>query len=76
MNKGTAGAIGLILLWVAFACFFIAFHPGGLIMPNGKAARNPRDVIVWLMQRFAMPAAQAQQSDTAPSPTDTGPQTE
>jgi len=52
MGKGAAGAIALILLWVAFASFFVAFHPGGITV-NGHPAQNPRDVILWLMQRFA-----------------------
>lgn len=58
MNKGTSGALALILLWVAFAAFFVAFHPGGIRdqmfvtkdNPNGQAS-NPRDVVIWLIKR-------------------------
>lgn len=52
MNKGTAGALALILLWLTFTLWFVAFHPGG-IQVNGHPARNPRDVILWYIQRFA-----------------------
>lgn len=53
MGKGASGAMALVLLWVAFACFFTAFHPGGLIMGNGNQAQNPRDVIIWFMERIS-----------------------
>jgi hypothetical protein len=52
VNKSTAGAIGLVLLWVGFASLFVAFHPGGIEV-NGHKARNPRDVILWFIQRVA-----------------------
>jgi hypothetical protein len=52
MGQGASGALALILFWIAFTCFFVAFHPGG-IQVNGHAAQNPRDVILWLMQRIA-----------------------
>jgi hypothetical protein len=52
LNKGTAGALALILLWLSMMAFFVAFHPGGLQV-NGHAAQNPRDVILWFMQRIA-----------------------
>jgi len=52
MNKTTAGAIGLVLLWVGFAMLFVAFHPGGIEV-NGKPAKNPRDVILWFIQKVA-----------------------
>lgn len=73
MNKGTAGALALILLWVAFASFFIAFHPGGIRddmfknsnNPNGQAS-NPRDVLIWLIKRAIQgPAQSSQQSQPA-----------
>jgi hypothetical protein len=41
---------------MSFACFFVAFHPGGLRI-NDHAAQNPRDVILWFMQRAATGAA-------------------
>lgn len=50
MGSGASGALALILLWLAFLCFFVAFHPGG-IQVNGHDAQNPKDVILWLMQR-------------------------
>lgn len=52
MGKNAAGALALVLLWLAFAAFFVAFHPGGLEL-NGHAAQNPRDVVLWFMQRAA-----------------------
>jgi len=52
MSQSAAGAVALLLLWLAFACFFIAFHPGGIEV-NGHPARNPRDVILWFMQRVS-----------------------
>lgn len=57
MNQGVAGALALILLWLSFAAFFVAFHPGGLTV-NGKPAENPRDVILWFMQRAAQGTGQ------------------
>lgn len=53
MGQGAAGALALVLIWVAFIAFFVAFHPGGLTLANGQSAQNPRDVILWLMQRVA-----------------------
>jgi hypothetical protein len=60
VNKGAAGALALILLWVAFAAFFVAFHPGGIrdnMFKSDKnplgTARNPRDVLIWLIKRGA-----------------------
>lgn len=52
MGKGAAGALALLLMWIAFVCFFVAFHPGGIEV-NGHSAQNPRDVILWFMQRIA-----------------------
>lgn len=52
MNKGVAGALALVLLWIAFVAFFVAFHPGGLQI-DGHPAQNPRDVILWLIRRAA-----------------------
>ncbi len=58
MNKGASGALALILLWVAFVAFFVAFHPGGIKDPmfvtkdNPQGyARNPPDVIIWMIKR-------------------------
>jgi hypothetical protein len=53
MGQGAAGALALVLIWLAFVSFFVAFHPGGLTLANGSPAQNPRDVVLWLMQRAA-----------------------
>jgi hypothetical protein len=52
MSKGVAGAFGLILLWMAFVAFFVAFHPGGIKLADGTPAQNPRDVVIYLIQRL------------------------
>jgi hypothetical protein len=77
MSKGTTGALALILLWVAFAAFFVAFHPGGIKDDIFKAkgnpqgnARNPRDVLIWLIKRATSGASttasdSTQQADTS-----------
>jgi hypothetical protein len=52
VSKGVAGAFGLILLWMAFVAFFVAFHPGGIKLADGTPAQNPRDVILYLIQRL------------------------
>lgn len=61
MSKGVYGAFALILLWVAFASFFVAFHPGGLRSdtfmdpqnnPKGYA-RNPRDVLLYFIEKWS-----------------------
>jgi hypothetical protein len=58
VNKGASGALALIMLWLAFASFFVAFHPGGIRDPmfvttdNPQGyARNPPDVIIWMIKR-------------------------
>ena len=71
MSKGASGALALILLWVSFAAFFVAFHPGGIRddlfkndkNPNGLA-KNPRDVLIWLIKRAASGDQSQQASDT------------
>jgi hypothetical protein len=76
VNKGATGALALILLWVAFASFFVAFHPGGIRddmfksknNPQG-AAHNPRDVLIWLIKRATQGA---QPSDSSGSPDSSG----
>jgi hypothetical protein len=50
VGQGASGALALLLFWLAFLGFFVAFHPGGLEL-NGHKAQNPRDVFLWLMQR-------------------------
>lgn len=54
MPQGARFAIALVILWTAFACFFVAFHPGG-IQVNGKPAQNPTDVFKYLMQNLVNP---------------------
>ena len=68
MNKGVSGALALILLWVAFAAFFVSFHPGGITDPsfitetNPKGqARNPVDVLLWLIKRATQGVAPKEQ---------------
>lgn len=60
MNKGAAGGLALVLLWIGFVAFFVAFHPGGLQI-DGHAAQNPRDVILWLIRRAASGPPQSAQ---------------
>lgn len=69
MGEGANGALGLLLMWIAFVCFFVAFHPGGLEV-NGHKAQNPVDVIIWLMQRIATGKSQAGASATADTASD------
>lgn len=61
MSKGVAGAIAVILLWIGFVAFYVAFHPGGITSPmfvdktnnpNG-AARNPRDVMLYFIELWS-----------------------
>lgn len=59
MSKGVAGAAALVLLWLAFVAFYVAFHPGGIRSktfvskdnPQGLA-QNPRDVIIYFIQQL------------------------
>lgn len=77
MNKSAGGALALILLWVAFAAFFVAFHPGGISDPmfvtssNPKGyARNPVDVITWLIKRATQgPSASSSNAPTTDAST-------
>lgn len=41
-------ALGFLLLWLMGIAFFAAFHPGG-VMVEGKPAKNPADVLRYLM---------------------------
>lgn len=50
-SNGTRLAIALILLWLAFFCFYVAFHPGGVQL-DGHPAQNPTDVIKALIQNL------------------------
>jgi len=84
VNKGVSGALALILLWVAFASFFVAFHPGGIRdqmfvnkdNPSGQAS-NPRDVLIWLIKRAIQgPTGASSTSDTQTPPSDTQTQTQ
>lgn len=79
MNNGASGALALILLWVAFAAFFVAFHPGGIADPmfvtpgNPKGfARNPVDVLVWLIKRATQGGSNAS-ATAVPADTTTTP---
>jgi uncharacterized spore protein YtfJ len=37
---------------MAFVAFFVAFHPGGIKLADGTPAQNPRDVILYLIQKM------------------------
>lgn len=41
--------MAIILLWIAGAGFFVAFHPNGVTDPDGKEAKNPSDVLKYFM---------------------------
>lgn len=74
MSKGVAGAFGLILLWMAFVAFFVAFHPGGIKLADGTPAQNPRDVVLYLIQRLTGGFGESKTSTStadqnSPSPT-------
>lgn len=77
MNKGASGALALILFWIAFTSFFVAFHPGGIRDPmfvntdNPQGmARNPADVLIWMIKRAISggPGAAAGSAATAAAP--------
>lgn len=34
MSKGSRFAAALVLFWIAFTCFYVAFHPGGIQVPG------------------------------------------
>jgi hypothetical protein len=61
MSKGVAGAIAVVLLWIGFVSFYVAFHPGGITSPmfvdtklNPKGnARNPRDVMLYFIELWS-----------------------
>jgi hypothetical protein len=76
MGKGVAGAFGLILLWLAFVAFFVAFHPGGIKLADGTPAQNPRDVVIYLIQRLTGGFGESKSStatadENAPAPATT-----
>lgn len=82
MNKGAAGALALILLWVAFVAFFVSFHPGGIEDPmfvtptNPKGyARNPVDVILWMIKRATQGPAKTDPTATPSTADSTTPDT-
>jgi hypothetical protein len=73
MDKGASGALALILLWVAFAAFFVSFHPGGIKDPMFISANNPQgyahnpaDVVIWMIKRAINGGPQA--ATTTPAP--------
>lgn len=41
MSKGARFALALLLFWIAFACFYVAFHPGGLLIPGADPDADP-----------------------------------
>lgn len=52
MANSARFAISLVLLWLAFVCLFVAFHPGG-VQVNGRPAQNPSDIIKYGMQKLS-----------------------
>lgn len=54
MTHSARFAISLVVLWIGFACMFVAFHPGG-VQVNGRPAQNPADVIKFGMQKLSAP---------------------
>ena len=42
MSKGSRFALALVLFWLSFACFYVAFHPGGLTRPGADPDYNPQ----------------------------------
>lgn len=61
MSKAVSGAIAVILLWIAFVSFYVAFHPGGITSPMFQdpqnnpegQARNPRDVFLYFVELWS-----------------------
>ncbi len=70
MSDGTKFAIALILFWVAGVCFFVAFHPGG-VMIDGRPAQNPVDVFRYLIGIFVKGSTKTDGGGAA-TPPDTG----
>lgn len=66
MSKGSRFAMALVLFWIAFLCFYIAFHPGGIQVPGpdpstgkGKthSASNPTEVFKQVISNLATKGA-------------------
>lgn len=70
MNDGTNFAIALILFWFAGLCMFVAFHPGGILV-NGRQARNPVDVLRYIMEKANKGTGTSTSGDTSGSTTGT-----
>lgn len=51
MNGAAKFALGIVLLWLAGLCYFLAFHPNGVVL-NGAKVSNPVEVLKWLIQEF------------------------
>lgn len=58
MFGSTKLSFAILLIWVAGLCFFVAFHPGGILIydPNAdggkganRPAKNPAEVLGYLM---------------------------
>lgn len=64
MNGAAKFAFGIVLLWLAGLCFFLAFHPNGVVL-NGQKVSNPVDVLKWLIQEFGTATGTAS-SDSTP----------
>lgn len=62
MSKGSRFAMALLLFWIAFLCFYIAFHPGGIQVPGPDpqtksgthhSASNPSEVFKAIITNLA-----------------------
>jgi hypothetical protein len=47
MGSGIRLAIAILIFFVAFVCFFFAFHPGGV-----QGVSDPNTMLQWLMGEF------------------------
>jgi hypothetical protein len=54
MSHSARFAISLVILWIGFACLFVAFHPGG-VQINGRPAQNPSDITKFAVQKLSAP---------------------
>ena len=63
MNGAAKFALGIVALWLAGLCFFLAFHPNGVVL-NGQKVSNPVEVLKWLIQEFGKATGQASADET------------
>jgi hypothetical protein len=63
MNGAAKFALGIVFLWLAGLCFFLSFHPNGVVL-NGAKVDNPVDVLKWLIQEFGKATGTGTGDDT------------